>query len=511
MQQLKPIQTQHIQHAQQLLLDVLAEHAYLNEQKMNEIQMLAVGHIHYFELETWQQLLKSIHHQSCYFSDFLNFYLQNYPEIQKKMDQQMQKQLHVVEQFYQQHLKDIEITPKNLSAHWQGLDDLLQKNDAQPDLSTQQELLYLNYWLQTFTPLAADDIPLLWKAFQAYPFEFFPLVLNIPVTALKAQDIEKFYDLFAQPALDFAHDGQRPTHFIQYFYDQFPELLQQIPQRYLQSNTLPLKAKLLLCLADRKADLSEILQQFILQQFMQSVQQNEQTLIDAALHALAKCQQIQIPHTVMDKVRSFLHEDEIWYLPMVAMRTLNALGIRDLWFKQHLLAVLEQGYGCDGETPQGTSIEILTIWGKDGLYATDKVIQLLKQAIQENDQDSIMSLIAYTDADPSLAVHFQPLLWRWIEDLSQKSQDECWIEGWIFQTFAKLCKSLKWQPNPQQWHSMEVVLHALLEYLSPQDRAPYFQLLAQAFALDNIQIQALKQWCVEKDKEHQADNIDEES
>lgn len=173
--------------------------------------------------------------------------------------------------------------------------------------------------------------------------------------------------------------------------------------------------------------------------------------------------------------------------------------------------MLEQGYGCDGETPQGTGIEILTSWGEEGLYATDKVIQLLKQAIQENDQDSIISLIAYTDADPSLAVHFQPLLWHWIEDLSQQSQDECWIEGRIFQTFAKLCKSLKWQPNPQQWHSMEVVLHTLLEYLSPEDKVPYFQLLAQEFALDNIQIQAVQQWCVEKDKENQADNIDEES
>ena len=67
MQQLKPIQTQHIQHAQQLLSDVLAEHAYLNEQKMNEIHMLAVGHIHYFEIKTWQELLKSIHHPAVKF------------------------------------------------------------------------------------------------------------------------------------------------------------------------------------------------------------------------------------------------------------------------------------------------------------------------------------------------------------------------------------------------------------------------------------------------------------
>ena len=136
----------------------------------------------------------------------------------------------------------------------------------------------------------------------------------------------------------------------------------------------------------------------------------------------------------------------------------------------------------------------------------DQITQLLNEAIAENDQDVIKNLCVYLDAYPQLASHFQPILWQWIESLSQQPQGEYWLDGKILKTFLQLSEWVIWQPNTQQWQSLETVLHEILEYLSPEDREEYFESLIQNLKLDRVMIQDLKQYYIVKDQENHAEN-----
>ena len=221
------------------------------------------------------------------------------------------------------------------------------------------------------------------------------------------------------------------------------------------------------------------------------------------MNALGQCKNITIPEHIILQLKTLLHHDDVWYVPMDSMMTLSQLGVREAWFKQHLLDALDDPYGCDDLTPQGTSIEILTRWGNDGLYATDKITQILQQAIQENDQESVANLTIYMDAYPQLATHFQPMLWQWMTHLSTLPEDECWIEGKTLKTFLQLSVWIKWQPNQAQWQSLQMLMQQVLEYILPEDRDAYFDLLLENPQINPQDVEQLRQWMIEKDAENQ--------
>lgn len=496
-----------LQQASDLLAEILQQQDYFNVEKMDQIQILSIGQADFFEVNAWQVLLKKDPEIHQHFSDFLSLYIQNYHQISECYQQQLNLNMKKAEEFIDVNQKFLDEKDMHLLVKsWQ---DAPFNNDVNETQSL-QELMYLNYWLSAFSPFVEQNIELVWQAFKEFPFEIFPLVMNISAIHLKVQDIQIFYQLFTQDQCDFAHEGLRPTDYIQHFYNQFPELLHAIPEVFQATDSINLKSKLLICLYHRTTALPESLQKFILEQFIQADAQGNQDVFDAALHALAKCPQIAIPHQVMQKIRTLLHDDEPWYVPMVAMRTLSALGVREEWFKQQLLYALDEPYGCDGETPQGTSSEILVSWGDAGLYATDKVTQLLTQAITQDDQETIQNLTIYMDAYPQLTTHFQPLLWQFIINLSQKPQDECWIEQSILKCFLQLSARLNWQPNLVQWHSLETVLHEFLEHILSEEREQYFDLLSHQRVLSEEKLQELKQWCETKDIENQQENNENE-
>ena len=489
-----------VQQATVLLTTLLQDQDFFNTEKMDEIQILAIGQADFFEVDAWQDLLKNQKDIIACFTNFLNFYLQNYQEISDRYQKQSQIQMQKAQTYFQENPHFLEQQNFDLTAcSWQ---DAPFYSDAQ-EIQNLNQLMYLNYWLSAFSPFSEQNIPLVWQAFQQFPFEIFPCVLHVSVTHLNPQEIELFYDLFAQQKLDFAQEGQRPSDYIQHFYDQFPALLLEIPKRFAQTESIHFKVKLLICLAHRKNELSEPLQQFILDTFIGSSQIQQKEIFDASLHALKKCQSIEIPIDVMNQLKALLHEQEIWYFPMVAMQVLNDLGVRENWFKQHLLEALDDPYGCDDLTPQGTSIEILTSWAAEGLYATDKITQLLQQAIQQEDQESIANLTVYMEAYPQLASHFQPILWQWMVHLSTLPEDECWIERKSLKTFLQLSVWIKWQPNQVQWRNLEVLIQYVLECILPEDREAYFDLLLKNPQINPQDVDQLRQLIIAKDAENQ--------
>lgn len=492
-----------MQKASDLLEKFLQQQDYFNFEKMDEIQILAIGQADFFEVKAWQDLLKNQKDIALYFTHFLNFYLANHRVISELYEEELKDQTQRIEHFFELNPQffDLEKTI-NQDENLNALNEIMFEPQLD-EVKSLEKLAILNYWLQAFTPFAEQNVPLVWQGFQQFPFEIFRFVQQISAKNLNPQDIEIFYDLFTQQKLDFAQEGQRPSDYIQHFYDQFPALLLEIPKRFAQTESIHFKVKLLICLAHRKNELSEPLQQFILDTFIGSSQIQQNEIFDASLHALKKCQSIEISIDVMDQLKALLHEQEIWYFPMVAMQVLNDLGVRENWFKQHLLEALDDPYGCDDLTPQGTSIEILTSWGNDGLYATDKITQILQQAIQENDQESIANLTVYMDAYPQLATHFQPILWQWMVHLSTLPQDECWIEGKTLQTFLQLNVGLAWQPNQAQWQSLERVMCEFLEYILPEDREAYFDLLLENPQINPQDVQQLRQFIIAKDAENQ--------
>ncbi|MFW1857262.1 hypothetical protein [Acinetobacter defluvii] len=432
-----------MQKASDLLEKLLQQQDYFNSEKMDEIQISTIGQADFFEVDAWQDLLKNQKDVGIYFTHFLNFYLEYYQEISDRYQKQSQIQMQKAQTYFQENSHFLEQQNFDLTASsWQ---DAPFYSDAQ-EIQNLNQLMYLNYWLQAFTPFAEQNVPLVWQGFQAFPFEIFPFVVQISAQNLNPQDIEYFYDLFTAQKLDFATEGSRPTDYIQHFYDLFPALLLDIPKRFAQTESIHLKKKLLICLAHRKSPLALELQAFILQQFIFYSESSPQPIFYCCLNALGQCKNITIPEHIILQLKTLLHHDEVWYVPMDSMMTLNQLGVREPWFKQHLLDALDDPYGCDDLTPQGTSIEILTSWGTEGLYTTDKITQLLQQAIQQEDQESIANLTIYMDAYPQLATYFQSILWQWMVHLSTLPEDECWIEGKTLKTFLQLSVWIKWQP-----------------------------------------------------------------
>lgn len=493
-----------LEKAQILLVDLLDQKDYFNVELMDQIQSLAIGHDHYFEVQCWQDLLKQDITIQKHFTDFLNFYVETFPKIQQGFEQSMTVQMQKFDTALQKY--QINMMANDQTEIWNQLQSDSEMASIFQEQSGQQQLIYLNYWLQAFSPFAEHNVNLFWQVFQIYPMETFDLLLQLPKSYLKAENIEIFYQLFEEEKLGFAISGVRPTQFIQYFYDQFPTLLMEIPQRFEQTSSDHLKEKLIACLSDRPVLFPESLQQFILDTFIQYTKHPNQNIFNMSLDALAQCKSIIIPAEVIQNLKDLLHDDEVWFRPMSAMRALHGIGVQDQWFKDHLLEALDQPYGCDDESPQVTSIDLLVQWQENGLYATDKITQLLMQAIVENDQDVIKNLSVYLDAYPQLANHFQPILWQWIESLSQQPEDECWLEGKILKTFLQLSEWATWQPNAQQWQSLEIVLHEVLEYSSIEDREEYFELLTRTLKLDQGVLQNLKQWCVAKDQENEAEH-----
>lgn len=487
-----------LEKAQTLLLDLLDQQDYFNVELMDQIQRLAIGHDAYFQLECWQDLLKQDAAIQQHFSDFLNFYLKNFPKIQQGFEKILDIQVQKIETVFQKY--QINMMMEAQTELWDQLQADSEMASIFQEPSGQEKLIYLNYWLQAFSPFTEQNVSLFWQVFKTYPMETFDLLLQLPKSYLKAENIEIFYQLFKEEKLGFAISGIRPTQFIQYLYDQFPALLMEIPQRFGQTSSDHLKEKLIACLSDRPVLLAEYLQQFILDIFIEYAKHSNQSIFNMSLDALAQCKTIIIPAEVIQNLKDLLHDDEVWFRLMSAMRALHGIGVQDQWFKDHLLDALDHPYGCDDESPQSTSIDLLVQWQEKGLYATDQITQLLKQSIADNDQDVIKNLCVYLDAYPQLANHFQPILWQWIESLSQQPEGECWLEGKILKTFLQLSEWAKWQPNAQQWQSLEIVLHEVLEYLSAEDCEEYFELLTQNLKLDQKIIQDLKYWCEAKDQ-----------
>lgn len=490
--------------AQTLLLDLLDQQDYFNVKLMDQIQRLVIGHDHYFEVQCWQDLLKQDTAIQKHFTDFLNFYLETFPKIQQGFEQSMTVQMQKFDTALRKY--QINLMANDQTEIWNQLQSDSEMASIFQEQSGQQQLIYLNYWLQAFSPFAEHNVSLFWQVFQTYPMETFDLLLQLPESDLKAENIEIFYQLFEEEKLGFAISGVRPTQYIQYFYNQFPEFLMEIPQRFQQTSSDHLKEKLIACLSDRPVLLPESLQQFILDTFIEYVKHQNQSIFNMSLDALAQCKTIIIPTEVIQNLKDLLHDDEVWFRPMSAMRALHGIGVQEQWFKDHLLDALDQPYGCDDESPQNTSIDLLVQLKENGLYVTDKITQLLNEAILENDQDAIKNLSVYLEAYPQLANHYQPILWQWIESLSQQAEDECWLNGKILKTFLQLSEWAKWQPNAQQWQSLEIVLHEVLEYLSAEDREEYFELLTQNLKLDQKIIQDLKHWCEANDQENHGEH-----
>lgn len=456
---------------------------YFNIKKIDQIQSLTIKHTDYFDIPIWQNLLRQQPNLAQYYSEFIEFYLKSYKKIG---------------QAEQSYLCKKSFASAELDAEYKLL-SLFERN------------LYLQYWLRVFSPFSFYNVELTWSAFTEYPLECFILVMDLPLSSLESEKIEVFYMLIAQKKLDFVMDGYSPTAYIQNFYDLFPKLLLEIPVRFTQTKSKNVKQELMYCLSCREEILPKLLQYFILDTFIKYERKSSKSMFHACLDALQQCKQIEVPPSVFKTLKKLLHDKDMWYVPMLAMRALHGIGVKDEWFKAHLLIALDDPYGCDGESPQRTSIQLLVMWGEEGLYAIDKITQCLKQALNNDDQDTIENLTLYLNAYPQIVTHFHPLLWELFVDLSQRPQDECWINETVLKSFLKLSADIKWQPHQQEWVQLEVVLHEFLEYQLQENRETYFGLLQEQLQLSNETIQQLKQWCLDKDAENLAQSLAEQN
>ena len=66
-----------MQKASDLLEKLLQQQDYFNSERMDEIQILAIGQADFFEVDAWQDLLKNQKDIPACFTNLLNFYLQN--------------------------------------------------------------------------------------------------------------------------------------------------------------------------------------------------------------------------------------------------------------------------------------------------------------------------------------------------------------------------------------------------------------------------------------------------
>ena len=62
-----------MQKASDLLEKLLQQQDYFNSERMDEIQILAIGQADFFEVDAWQDLLKNQKDITACFTNFLNF------------------------------------------------------------------------------------------------------------------------------------------------------------------------------------------------------------------------------------------------------------------------------------------------------------------------------------------------------------------------------------------------------------------------------------------------------
>lgn len=440
------------QQATFLFTQILQEKDFLNTQLINKIKVLHGQSDSAFTAEFWKNLIAEYPDKKQALTDFIHFYVEKHDVLRTTSAPQSQ--------IYSYHL--------------------------------------FSRWLDIFTPYTYYNLPLVWRAFQQCPFEIFPFLINLPHSELKIEDIEILYMLCSRNK-HFARDGIHIFDFINQYYDQFPQLLIALPERFKHTKNDTLRADLLIILSMRKTALPTELQNFILQCF-DTYQSQHGNVFYAAIDALKKCKDIVISKDIITTLATLLHDNhEVWYLPMSAMRALHGLGIQDDWFKQHLLDALDDPYGCDGETPLNTSIELLIQWQEQGLYAADKIIQLLKKGIEQDDQELIKELLPYLKYHTQFTAQTQPLLWNYLKTQQHQDSEDYWMDESIIEDFLELSHIYQWQITNDIWKKLFLVIQP---YLECKDRDKLFDQLKYHLNIQPDQIEELKQWCHLKDLEN---------
>ena len=452
------------QQATFLFTQILQEKDFLNTQLINEIEVLHGQSDNAFTTEFWKNLIAEYPDKKQALTDFIHLYLEKYPQITQAMKNHIYSNIRNLEYEY----------------------------------FDSSQFVLLSQWLHLFKPYADHNITLVWRAFQQYPLEIFPFLINLSHTEFKIEDIEILYTLCSKNQC-FATDGMHLFDFINHYYDQFPQLLLALPERFKHTKNDTLRADLLIILSMRKTALSTELQNFILQCF-DTYQSQHGNVFYAAIDALKKCKDIVISKDIITTLATLLHDNhEVWYLPMSAMRALHGLGIQDDWFKQHLLDALDDPYGCDGETPLNTSIELLIQWQEQGLYAADKIIQLLKKGIEQDNQELIKELLPYLKYHTQFTAQTQPLLWNYLKTQQHQDGEDYWIDESIIEDFLELSHIYQWQITDDIWKKLFLVIQP---YLECTDRDKLFDQLKYHLNIQPDQIEELKQWCHLKDLEN---------
>ena len=461
--------------AKQQLTHLLVNYDYFNQQVLDQIQQLTVGHTDYFDVQMWQELLTHQDDLITHFSHFLFFYQENIQVIEESM--------------------------------YQTLQDTAFTHTSKNTISFDTRYVFIQHWLEAFKPFGALNLPLVWQVFQQYPFQIFPLLIELPSHLLKAEYVEDFYLLSQQQHLDFAQHGVSPIQYLSRFYQEFPELLAQVPYRYHNTASIQLKKDLLSSLTHYPETISYDLQHFILSVYF-SEQLNKSELYFAAIDCLKKCRDIEIPSHVILHLKNLLDQDDVWHLPLSAMRTLHGIGVQEEWFKAYLLSALDNPYGCDDVTPRSTAIELLLAWQEDGLYAANKVIKILKQATQTLDVESFSDFLPYISAHPQYSTYSHSLLWQYLEQLDQQAESERVMNFDFLDTFIRVSARLSWQVDQNQWQILSSALRSYLVYETDESRRKLFNLLMTDLKIEKTKIDELAHWCNQQDQLNLADDAE---
>ena len=94
-----------MQKASDLLEKLLQQQDYFNSEKMDEIQTLAIRQTGFFEVEVWQGLLRNQKDIALYFTNYLNFYLQNYKQISDLYTQEIRNEAKIRKQLFWKNLQ----------------------------------------------------------------------------------------------------------------------------------------------------------------------------------------------------------------------------------------------------------------------------------------------------------------------------------------------------------------------------------------------------------------------
>ena len=148
---------------------------------------------------------------------------------------------------------------------------------------------------------------------------------------------------------------------------------------------------------------------------------------------------------------------------------------------------------------QLTSIELLIQWQEQGLYAADKIIQLLKKGIEQDNQELIKELLPYLKYHTQFTAQTQPLLWNYLKTQQHQDGEDYWIDESIIEDFLELSHIYQWQITNDIWKKLFLVIQP---YLECTDRDKLFDQLKYHLNIQPDQISELKQWCHLKDLEN---------